>query len=354
MGAVASGGADPVTRWTVDALESGLDGFRLGPVDLELTTGSVVALLGPSGAGKTSLLRALAGFLPAWRGRILRDGADVTSLAPERRRLGYVPQGLGLFPHLSVLRNVSYPLDIVGRLDAKSRARILLERFGIAHLATRRPSQLSGGEQQRVALARALNAEPELVLWDEPAQALDVEARHALGGVLEELRSEARAPVLLVTHDPSLAFSVADAFVVLRDGRVQQTGDASALLRRPRDAFTARFTGYENVFDRATLEAPDAGELASWLLARAGAEGVAFPRPTLAPGAGASSRWAGTVRSVRPTPDGLAVAVRAGSIDVAARAPLPDGAGVPAVGSPVRWDVDETRICPLGGARGAT
>jgi len=341
-----------MTRWSVEGLESDLDHFHLGPVDLSLDPGKVVAVLGPSGAGKTTLLRTLAGFLRAHEGRILRDGADITPLAPQHRRLGYVPQGLGLFPHLTVLRNVSYPLDLAGRRDAKWQAMRLLERFGISALASRRPARLSGGEQQRVALARALAAEPELVLWDEPWQALDLEARHELGVVIEELKSDARAPVILVTHDPTLAFSVADEFVVLRGGAVQHRGDAASLLDQPRDAFTARFVGYENVFARTALAAAAGEEFAAWLLAHSGPEGIAFPRPVLAPETGSVGRWSGTVRSVHPTPEGLAVSVRVGGQDISARASWTDGRRVPSVGGLTRLDVDEKSLRPLGNAAG--
>jgi ABC-type Fe3+/spermidine/putrescine transport system ATPase subunit len=337
-----------MTHWSIEGVASDLERFRLGPVDLELADGKVVAVLGPSGAGKTTLLRTIAGFLPEREGWIRRGGENITGLPPEQRHVGYVPQGLGLFPHLSVLRNVSYPLDLHGRLDAKPRARALLERLGIAHLAGRRPAQISGGEQQRVALARALAAEPELVLWDEPWQALDVEARHELGVVLDELRNDAHAPIVLVTHDPSLAFSVADEFVVLRQGRVQYSGGAAALLHRPTDAFTARFVGYENVYSRATLDAASAEEFTAWLRTRAGEEGVAFPRPVLALEETGTGRWTGEVRTVHPTPEGLDVLLRVGAQDVAARAPVPDGRPVPARGSSLRFDLDEKRLCPLG------
>jgi ABC-type Fe3+/spermidine/putrescine transport system ATPase subunit len=337
-----------MTRWTVEGLEAGLDHFRLGPVDLDLAPGHVVAVLGPSGAGKTTFLRTLAGFVPVRGGRVLRDGSDITALAPEHRRVGYVPQGLGLFPHLTVLRNVSYPRDIYGLLDAKPRARELLDRLGLTALANRRPSQLSGGEQQRVALARALAAEPELVLWDEPWQALDVEARHELGRVIDELRAAADAPIVLVTHDPALAFSAADRFVVLREGQVRYSGEAVPLLQRPTDAFTARFVGYENIVARAALEATDGEEFGAWLRSHAGTEGVAFPRARVSLDGPGHGRWAGSVRSVRPTPEGLAIVARVGTLDIAGRAELADGDRVPPVGGPVRFDVDEKSLRPLG------
>ena len=334
--------------WTVEGIESSLDTFRLGPVDLSLAPGQVVAVLGNSGAGKTTLLRTLAGFLPARAGRILHDGVDLTDEPPEVRGLGYVPQGLGLFPHRTVERNVSYPLEVRGRLDARARSRLLLERFGLTDLARRYPSRLSGGELERVALARALAAEPELVLWDEPWQALDVEARYELGRVFEELRETERVPVVVVTHDPSLAFSVADTFLVLRGGKVGMRADAVTLLARPTDAFTARFVGFENVYDRASLDRGRAGSFAAWLAERAGPEGVAFARPVVPPGGDPLGRWDGVVRGAHPTPEGLALSVRVDDLSVALRVAPPLVTPLPSSGDRVRFGVDEKSVHPLG------
>jgi ABC-type Fe3+/spermidine/putrescine transport system ATPase subunit len=337
-----------VTAWSMEGLVAHLDGFRLGPIDLALEPGRVVAVLGNSGAGKTTLLRTIAGFLPLDAGRITRDGVDVSDRPPEARRLGYVPQGLGLFPHRTVERNVSYPLEMRGRLDALARSRELLSRFGLSAFARRYPARLSGGELERVALARALAADPELVLWDEPWQALDVEARHALGRVFEELRTASRAPVVVVTHDPGLAFSVADAFVVLRKGTVTLRGDAPALLSGPIDPFTARFVGFENVFGPAELERAPAGSLAAWLGPRAGPEGIAFARPVVATVVDRAGAWTGVVRAARPTPEGLALAVTSGTLSVALRVPPPFGAELPGAGDRVRFDVEEKSLHRLG------
>jgi len=337
-----------VTTWSVEGVESALDRFHLGPVDLALPPGRVTAVLGNSGAGKTTLLRTLAGFLPLARGRILRDGVDIGDRPPEHRGLGYVPQGLGLFAHRTVERNVSYPLEVRGRLDARDRSRELLRRFGLAPLAGRRPVQLSGGELQRVALARALAAEPELVLWDEPWQALDVEARHALDLVFEELRATERIPVVVVTHDPTLAFSVADAFLILRGGSARPVTDAATLLAHPFDPFTARFVGFDNVYDPAALAAAPPGSLGSWLAVRAGPEGVAFARPLVAAGGAGPGGWTGVVVAVRPTPEGLAVTVRVDPLRVALRVAPAPGAAPLVVGAPLRFDVPEATVHPLG------
>jgi putative spermidine/putrescine transport system ATP-binding protein len=345
-----------MTTWSIERLSSRLDRFELGPIDLELAPGRAVAVLGNSGAGKTTLLRTLAGFVPAVAGRVLRDGVDITDRSPERRGLGYVPQGLGLFAHRTVERNVSYPLEMRAAVDALARTRPLLERFGLAPLARRYPARLSGGELERVALARALAADPELVLWDEPWQGLDVEARYELGRVFEDLRDTERVPVVVVTHDPALAFSVADSFLVLRAGRVVFRGATDALLRRPFDTFTARFVGYENVYDASAL-APDAsalapggpGSLAAWLRQRAGPEGIAFARPEARLGLAAEGgEWEAVVRGAHPAPDGVELTARVEGLSVLLRLPSPLAGALPTVGSRVRFGLEEMSVHPLG------
>ncbi len=334
-----------MTVWTIERVETAIDHFRLGPIDLELAPGRVVGVLGSSGSGKTTLLRTLAGFLGLHSGRIRRDGRDVDDLPPERRGLGYVPQGLGLFPHRTVERNVTYPLDVRGRTDARARARELLERFDLSGLAHRYPSRLSGGEAQRVALARALAAEPELIVWDEPSQSLDVEARHDLALVIQELKQDERVPVVFVTHDPGLAFATADEFLVLRDGQVQLRGDAAELLAHPPDPFAARFVGFENVFDRATLGDGPRGSLREWLLARSGPAGVAFPRVPLA---GEGGPWEGVVHGVRPTPEGISLTVRADALWLEVRLPVSAAGTAPGPGRSTRFAVSEESLRPLG------
>ncbi len=341
-----------MSDWRVTGLEADVGRFHLGPVDLALPPGRTVAILGRSGAGKTTLLRALAGFVPVRRGRIVRDGVDVTAWYPEERRLGYVPQGLGLFPHRTVARNVSYALDLAEAPDRKPRTAELLARFRLTALADRYPARLSGGEAQRTALARALAADPELLVWDEPWQALDVEARADLGEILHELRSEAPIPLVVVTHDPALAFSVADRFVVLTGGHVEVDRDAAGLIDAPPDAFTARFVGFENVMDPAALAAAVPGPFASFLDSVRGDGGLAFSVPVVAPGAPGAGRFEGTVRAARPTPDGLALELRIDGLVVRLRLPAVPGNRAPQVGDAVRFDLDAATIHPLGPPRG--
>ncbi|HYA69832.1 MAG TPA: ABC transporter ATP-binding protein [Thermoplasmata archaeon] len=337
-----------MSEWLVDGVEADLDAFHLGPVDLSLKSGQAVAVLGSSGAGKTTFLRTLAGFLPLEGGRLLRDGEDISRFLPEERALGYVPQGLGLFPQRTVFGNVRYPMELRGRLDANARTEELLERFDLSDLKKRHPARLSGGEQQRVALARALAAEPELIVWDEPWQALDVEARRELGLVLTELREDEGIPVVVVTHDPGLAFSVADSFIVLDRGQVRLSGDAHDLLDRPSDPFVARFVGYENVYERSTLEAGRDHPFTAFLLAAAGPEGVALGTPEAVPTMGVPSRWEGVVRSARPNPEGVRVELAVDDLLVALRLPRSWPAKLPTVGDRLRFNVEQASVHRLG------
>ncbi len=226
---------------------------RLGRLllDVELTVdpGECLALAGPSGAGKTSVLRVAAGLLRPERGRVDAGGEtwlDTTSgidVPAERRRCGYVFQHYALFPHLSAWQNVAYPLRGLSRSERRARALELLERFGLAAHADERPHTLSGGERQRVAVARALARGPEVLLLDEPLSALDARTRAAaareLGGVL----SESEAPTVLVTHDFSEAAQLGDRVGIIDQGRVVQEGTPSELAASPRSAFVADFTG---------------------------------------------------------------------------------------------------------------
>jgi ABC-type sulfate/molybdate transport systems ATPase subunit len=207
---------------------------------------------------------------------------------------------------------------------------------------------LSGGEQQRVAIARALAGDPGLLVWDEPWQALDVLARHELGVVLQELREAEEVPMVVVTHDPSLAFSIADSFVVLAEGRVKGRADAARLLSAPTDAFTARFVGFENVFEAGELEAGAVGSLRAWLLERSGTEGIAFAGPPLPALAGASPVWEGTVRSARPSPQGLTAEVLADELMVTLRFPPPVTPPLPMLGQRLPFTIDPTTLHPLG------
>ena len=226
---------------------------RLGALPLEVALdvapGECLALAGPSGAGKTSVLRVAAGLLRPERGRVEADGEAWLDtergidVPPERRRCGYVFQEYALFPHLTAWQNVAYPLRGVPRGERRERALGLLERFGMRGLAEARPPTLSGGERQRVALARMLAREPGVLLLDEPLSALDARTRAGAARELAAVLREAEAPALLVTHDFAEAAQLGDRVGIMDAGRVIQEGSASELAAAPSSAFVADFTG---------------------------------------------------------------------------------------------------------------
>jgi molybdate transport system ATP-binding protein len=215
-------------------------------VDLEVPTDTCLAIAGPSGAGKTTILRAIAGLVRASRAIVTCDGetwADTTRgrwVAAEDRRCALVFQDYALFPHLSASRNVAYGLR--GR-RRHERALDALERFGVRHVADARPRELSGGERQRVALARALAIEPRALLLDEPLAALDTRTRADATRELGELLRATEAPAVVVTHDFAEASVLADEIAVLDAGRVVQRGTAAELAGSPASSFVAGFTG---------------------------------------------------------------------------------------------------------------
>jgi molybdate transport system ATP-binding protein len=218
-------------------------------VALEVPAGTCLALAGPSGAGKTTVLRVVAGLVRPERGRVAcgddvwLDTAGRVDVAPERRQVGYVFQEYALFAHLRVWQNVAYPLRGSGRAERRTRALELLDRFGIAALADERPRTLSGGERQRVAVARALARRPAALLLDEPLSALDSRSRAAGGRELAGVLAETGVPALLVTHDFTEAALLGDRVGVIDGGRVIQEGTAAELAASPVSAFVADFTG---------------------------------------------------------------------------------------------------------------
>ncbi len=215
----------------------------------------LTVLLGLSGEGKTLLLQAIAGLVPA-------DGTPFGGLPPQRRPVGYLPQGFGLFPHLRAWENVAYPLPRGhGR---REQAIALLARLGMAGLAERRPDALSGGQQQRVALARALARAPRLLLLDEPTSALDPATRDE---VMAELATDLRrlnVPSLTVTHDPHVA-GIADWVVVMANHRIAQQGTPAEVFARPTSRAGAHLVGVRNLFS-GTVRAIEAERAAAWAI----------------------------------------------------------------------------------------
>jgi molybdate transport system ATP-binding protein len=235
------------------------------PLDAEIACrpGEVLALVGPSGAGKTTILRALAGLIRPRTGRITCNGEtwfDAEAgvfLPPQRRRAGLVFQDYALFPHLSALGNVAAALGHVERSARTARAKALLARVHLEGLEERRPDALSGGQRQRVALARALAREPAVLLLDEPFAAVDQVTRRKLQRELALLRREIAAPTILVTHDLAEAAALADRMSVLHHGRTLQHGTPDEIANRPATPLVARLMDQPNVF-AGTVAARDA------------------------------------------------------------------------------------------------
>ena len=220
-------------------------------VSFTLEAGSITAILGPSGCGKTTTLRLIAGFERPDVGSITLDGRTLASssvnLPPERREIGFVFQEYALFPHLSVLENVTFGLSRLPKKQRLETARGVLALVGLSIFETRFPHQLSGGQQQRVALARALAPNPKLVLLDEPFSSLDAGLRETTRGEVREILRLAGATALLVTHDQEEAMTFADQLLVLRDGALEQAGKPESVYAAPRTAFVASFLGKTNL-----------------------------------------------------------------------------------------------------------
>ena len=217
--------------------------FRLGPVSLAIEPGQVLAMLGPSGAGKTMLLETIAGLRPHRSGTIRLAGADITAWPPEQRRIGLVFQDAALFPHLSVAENIRFGPRATRQAPAADLDS-LLRRLGITPLAARAPRSLSGGERQRVALARALAIQPALLLLDEPLSALDQPTREDLRTLLRELLAALDIPAVHVTHDRDEALSISNDLAIITGGQLRQAGPASQVTAAPADPETARLLGW--------------------------------------------------------------------------------------------------------------
>ncbi|MGN6161539.1 MAG: ABC transporter ATP-binding protein [Marmoricola sp.] len=289
-------------------------------VGLEVPTGRIVALLGPSGSGKSTLLRTIAGIESLAAGAITFDGEDVTRVPVHRRGFALMFQDGQLFENRSVARNVGYGLRL-RKLSAavrKERVNRLLHLVGLESLADRMPDTLSGGQRQRVALARALAVEPRLLLLDEPLSSLDRSHREELAPQLRAILTTAGTATLLVTHDHEEAFAIADDLVVMREGRVVQSGPIGDVWRQPADAWVARFLGYPTVLT---------GEAARTLIA-------ALPE-------GSGNAWAAVAlrRSALRIDDGgplegVVVSARAGTDVLRLVVQIPEVGTVPAVAAP--------------------
>ncbi len=223
--------------------------FTLRDINLSVDEGQYMVLMGPTGSGKTLLLKSICGLISPTAGSIQIDGRDVTNLEPRLRNIGYVPQDAGLFPHLSVERNIVFPLSVRGisRHQARKQVAWLIDMLELAPLLGRSVQRLSGGERQKVALARALSAEPKLLLLDEPTSSLDGPTRDHLLGELVRLQRKLNIVTLHVCHNLQEATTVGKQAAVMYQGRLAQAGQLEQLLAKPHTETVARLLGHENI-----------------------------------------------------------------------------------------------------------
>ena len=313
-------------------------------VDLEVPTGSVVAVLGPSGCGKSTLLRAVAGLEVPASGTVAYDDRDLAGTPTHKRGFALMFQDGQLFEHLDVAANISYPLRLRHSPGHRSRAtreeRVgeLLELVGLEGYADRSPATLSGGERQRVALARALAVDPRLLLLDEPLSALDRGLRERLATDLHDILRKAGATAMLVTHDQEEAFAVADRMAVMREGRIVQGGTLDEVWRQPADGWTAQFLGYATVLtgDHARLLRDLVAPTATW-------QAVALRRSALR--VDPSGPLTARVEKARVTPDQIRVQL---DVDGAGSLPAVADPGTDVrVGAQVRVSIDTSRIAAV-------
>jgi putative spermidine/putrescine transport system ATP-binding protein len=225
--------------------------YALNNVSIDITSGELVAVLGSSGCGKTTLLRVVAGLEQADTGQVVLNGQDITSLATRRRPIGMMVQSYALFPNMTVKQNIAFPLMTRKRSQTLMNQRVdeLLELVQLTEQRDRYPNQLSGGQQQRTALARALAASPEVLLLDEPLSALDALVRQQLREQIRQIQQTLQITTLFVTHDQSEAMAIADRVAVMSQGKLEQVASPFELYETPTTQFSASFIGSRNALE---------------------------------------------------------------------------------------------------------
>lgn len=217
----------------------------LKPLDLEIPDGEFLVLLGPSGCGKTTTMRIIAGLETATSGKVLKDGVDITNTLPRNRNMAMVFQNYALYPHMSTLENIMYPLRTRGmsRQDRERLAREAANKVNLGPYLDRQPKNLSGGQRQRVALARALVREPDVFLLDEPLSNLDAKLRGAMRAEIKHIQRETGITTIYVTHDQIEAMTLADRVIIMEDGEIRQIGTPDDIYDDPENLFVAGFLG---------------------------------------------------------------------------------------------------------------
>ncbi|UHL62992.1 ABC transporter ATP-binding protein [Paralcaligenes sp. KSB-10] len=225
-------------------------------INLDIKPGEFFSLLGPSGSGKTTTLMMLAGFAAPDSGQIFLDDTDISRLSPQQRNLGMVFQNYALFPHMSVLDNVMFPLKVrkYSSKDCLERAQWAIDLVRLSNYSKRLPKELSGGQQQRVALARAVVFHPEVVLMDEPLGALDKNLRYQMQMEIKELQRKLNMTVVFVTHDQEEAMNMSDRIAIMNNGRIEQLGGPKEVYESPCNVFAAGFLGEANILPCGDLD----------------------------------------------------------------------------------------------------
>ncbi|WP_343081336.1 ABC transporter ATP-binding protein [Ostreiculturibacter nitratireducens] len=245
-----------------ERVQKSYDGETLVVKDLNLAMpkGEFLTMLGPSGSGKTTCLMMLAGFETATHGEIRLAGRPINQVPPHKRGIGMVFQNYALFPHMTVNENLAFPLQVrgMGKSEREAKVKRALEMVQMGAFGSRRPAQMSGGQQQRIALARALVFEPDLVLMDEPLGALDKQLREHMQFEIKHLHENLGITVVYVTHDQSEALTMSDRVAVFNDGVIQQLAPPDELYERPQNSFVAQFIGENNKLP-GTIETIEGG-----------------------------------------------------------------------------------------------
>lgn len=254
-------GGDCLLRFVDVTKDFGEDGSALTGMSLDIHAGEFLTLLGPSGGGKSTALMMLAGFDTPTSGDILYRGQSIAQIPAHRRNFGVVFQTLALFPHLTALQNVAYPLRMRGiaRSEANKRARESLNRVRLGPLVNKRPARLAAGERQRIALARAMVFEPDVIVMDEPLAALDADLAERIEDEIRLLHEEIGNTIIYATQDHTEAIAMSDRIAIIKAGAVQQTGTPEGLYEEPTNAYTAQFMGATNVL-QGTVTSQDEDE----------------------------------------------------------------------------------------------